>query len=145
MTRTPTKDEIRDLYDNRIILTDSDTWNPEGLSSPCEIATVNIASNASALHCMKENVPLEGLWVCPTMERDAGYIAVGGNYILLSGVSTALTDETLLPCIIDSVNISNTTSKNQHCNISPKSLSEKLRIGLNTAQDTLKITTQQGI
>ena len=67
-TNTPIEDEIRDLYDNRIILTDSDTWNPEGLPSPCEISTVNIVSNASAIHRMKENIPVEGLRVCATME-----------------------------------------------------------------------------
>ena len=33
----------------------------------------------------------------------------------------------------------------RHCDISPKSLSEKLRIGLNTALDALKVTTQQRI
>ena len=27
-TRTPTKDEIRDLFDDCIILTDSNTWDP---------------------------------------------------------------------------------------------------------------------
>ena len=36
-------------------------------------------------------------------------------------------------------------SMNQHCDISPESLSEKLWISLNTARDTLKVTTQQGI
>ena len=126
-------------------MTDSDTWNPEGLPYPCETATVNIVSNASAIHCMKENVPVEGLRVCATVERDTGYIADGGDYRLSLGISTALKDETLFPRIIDCVNIANTTSKNQHCDISPKSLSEKLRIGLNTARDTLEITTQQRI
>ena len=86
--------------------------------------------------------------MCATIEIDAGYITNGGDYRLLSGDLTALTDETLLPRIIDSVNIANTTSKNQHYDNSPNwhnSLSEKLRIGLNTAQDTLKIMTKQGI
>ena len=94
---------------------------------------------------MKEKVPVEGLRVCATMERDAGYKADGGDQRLLSGISTALTDETLLPRIIDSIHIANTTSRNRHCNISPESLSEKLQIGLNTARDTLKVTTQHGI
>ena len=64
---------------------------------------------------------------------------------MLSGISTTLKDETLLPQIVDCVNIANTTSKNWHCDISPESLLQKLRIGLNTAHDTLKVTTQQGI
>ena len=41
--------------------------------------------------------------------------------------------------------IANTTSSDRHCDISPESLSQKLRIGLNTARNTLKVTTQQGI
>ena len=41
--------------------------------------------------------------------------------------------------------IANTTSRDRHCDISPESLSQKLRIGLNTARNTLKVTTQQGI
>ena len=76
------------------------------------------------------------------MERDAGYIEDGGDQRLLSGISTALTDETLLPRIVDCIHIVNTTSRNRHCDISPESLLEKLRIGLNTARDTLKVTTQ---
>ena len=46
---------------------------------------------------------------------------------------------------MDCVHIANITSRNRHCNISTESLSQKLRIGLNTARDTLKVTTQQGI
>ena len=40
--RTPTENEIRNLFDERIILTDSNTWDPECLASPC------VTSNASA-------------------------------------------------------------------------------------------------
>ena len=79
------------------------------------------------------------------MERDAGYIEDGGDQRLLAGISTALTDETLLPRIVDCIHIVNTTSRNRHWDISPESLSEKLQIGLNTARGTLKVTTQQGI
>ena len=61
------------------------------------------------------------LHVCATVERDLDYIKDGGEYQLLSGISTAL-----LSRIIDSVNIANTTSKNRHCDILPESLSEKL-------------------
>ena len=79
----------------------------------------------SALHLMKENVPLEDLCVCATMEIDTGYIEDGGDYQLSSGISTVLSDETLLLRIIDSVNIANTTSKNQYCDISLESLSQR--------------------
>ena len=120
-------------------MTDSSTWDPEGLPSPSEL---NVTSNASTVQKMKGKVPIEDLYVCATMEQDAGYIEDGGNQRLLSGISTALTDETLLPRIIDCIHIANTTSRNRHCDISPESLSENLRIGFNTARDTLKVTTQ---
>ena len=93
---------------------------------------------------LKQKVPVDSLHVCATMERDAGYIEDGGDQRLLSGISTVLTDETLLLRIVDYIHIANTTSRNRHCDISPESLSEKLWIGLNTACDTLKATTQQG-
>ena len=70
---------------------------------------------------------------------------IHGDQRLLSGISTALTDETLFPQIVDCVHIATTTSRKRHCDVSPKSLSQKLWIGLNTACDTLQVTTQQGI
>ena len=121
-TRTPTEDEIRDLFDDRIQLTDHNTWDPVNLSAPRKVSAT-ISSNVSTIQRLNENVSTEGLWVCATMERDAGYIQDGGDQRLLSGVSTASTDETLLPRIINSVHIANTTSRNRHCDISPESLS----------------------
>ena len=144
ITRTPTEDEIRDLFDDRIELTDHNTWDPVNLSVPCKVGAT-ISSNISAIQRLKKDISPEGLRVCATMERDAGYIEDNGDQRLLAGISTALTDETLLPRIVSSVHIANTTSRNRHCDISPESLSAKLRIGLNTARDTLKVTTQQGI
>lgn len=94
---------------------------------------------------MKENVQPVALKVCNTMERYIGYIKDGRNYRLLIRISTVLTDRTLLPCILDSINDPNTISMNRHCDISLKSLSDKWIIVLNTACDTLKSTTQQGI
>ena len=79
------------------------------------------------------------------MKQDAGYIQESGDQQLLSGISIALMDETLLLQIVDCVHIANATSRNWHYDILPESLSQKLRIGLNTAHDTLKVTTQQGI
>ena len=141
-TRTPTDDEIRDLFDDRIVLTDSNTWDPVNLATPHKVSAT---SNISAIQRLKKYISSESLRVCATMKRDAGYIQDGGDQLLLSGISTALTDETLLPRIVDCVHIANATSRNRHCDISPESLSQKLRIGLNTACDTLKVTTQQGI
>ena len=88
---------------------------------------------------MKQGVPAIGIRICETMERDVGYIEDCGDSRKLAGVSTALTDETLLPRLLDNVHIANTISNNRHSDISPESLSDKWRIGLNTAHDTLKI------
>ena len=80
-TRTPKEDEIRDHYDDRIILTDSNTWDPVGLATPRK---VSVTSNTSAVHKIQQKVPVEGFRVCATMERDAGYIEDGGDQQLLS-------------------------------------------------------------
>ena len=141
-TWTSTEDEIRDLFDDRIVLTDSNTWDPVNLATSRKVSAT---SNISAIQRLKKDISSEGLLVCAIMERDASYIQDGGNQRLLSGISTALTDETLLPRIVDCVHIANTTSRNWHCDISPESLSQKLQIGLNTACDTLTVITQQGI
>ena len=71
-------------------MTDSNTWDPVGLATP---HTINATSNTSAVQKMKEKVPVEGLSVYATMERDAEYMADGGNQCILSGISTVLTDE----------------------------------------------------
>ena len=86
--------KLEAFFDNCIILTDSNTWDPGTLAAPRK---VNATSNTSALHKMKENVLVKGLCVCATMERDAGYIKHGGDQRLLSGISTALTDKMLFP------------------------------------------------
>ena len=75
-TRTPTEDKIRSLYDDQIELTDDATWDPGRLPG---IVTVNVTSDASAVLRMKNDVPSEGLRVCATMERDAGYIEDAGD------------------------------------------------------------------
>ena len=140
VTRTPTDDEIRDLFDDRIELTDSNTWDPVNLSAPRKVSAT-VSSNISAIQSLKKDISSKGLRVCATMERDAGYIQDSGDQRMLSGISTALTDETLLPWIINSVHIANTTSRNRHCDILPESLLQKLQMGLNTDCDTLKVTT----
>ena len=110
-TRTQTDDGIRDLFDDRIELTDSNTWDPVNLAASRKVSAT-VSSNISAIQRLKKDISSEGLRVCTTMERDAGYIQDGGDQRLLSGISTALTDETLLPRIVDCVHIANTTSRN---------------------------------
>ena len=106
--RTPTKDEIRDLFDDFIVLTDSNTWDPVTLATPCKVSAT---SNISAIHRMKKDISSEGLRVYATMERDAGSIQDGRDQRLLSGIPTALTDEMLL-LLIDYVHVANTTTRN---------------------------------
>ena len=81
-TRTPTEDEIRDLFDDRIELTDHNTWDSVSLYVPRKVSA-SISSNVSAIQRLKENVPTEGLRVCATMERDAGYIPVSYTHLTL--------------------------------------------------------------
>ena len=70
-TQTPTEDEIRDLFDDHIVLTDSNTWDPVTLAAPHKVSAT---SNTSAVHRMKKDISSEGLCVCATMEKDVGYI-----------------------------------------------------------------------
>ena len=81
-TGTQTENEIRDLFDDRIQLTDHNTWDPVNLSAPRKVSAT-ISSHVSAIQRLKENVSTEGLRVCATMERDAGHIQDGGDQRLL--------------------------------------------------------------
>ena len=149
-TRTPTEQEYKDLFKSRIVLTNEMTWDPNKLVKPSnKRKAVTVESvrtvNSSALHSLRLSVPTESLRVCEEMERDAGLIQGSGDARLLSDVSTAFTDETLLPRIVLNVHVASTTTSDRHCDISPETLSEKWRIGLETARETLRITTQQGI
>ena len=67
VTRTPTDDEIRDLFDDRIELTDSNTWDPVNLAVPCKVSAT-VSSNTSAIQRLKKDISSEGLRVCATME-----------------------------------------------------------------------------
>ena len=48
VTRTPTDDEIRDLFDDCIELIDSNTWDPVNLSAPRKVSAT-VSSNISAI------------------------------------------------------------------------------------------------
>ena len=79
---------------------------------------------------------------------------------LLISISSSLTLETMLPRIPSSVRVatylpennqddsrkvSAIGSKTRHSIASPEELSRKLRVGINTAREILKATTQRGI
>jgi hypothetical protein len=71
--------------------------------------------------------------------------------MLLSHVSEALSDHTMLPRMISAIQVESAqsvgmlTSKTRHSAVSPEELSRKWRIGLETARNTLKATTQYGV
>ena len=173
MSRPPTEQEKRDLFDTRIILTSDDSWDPDNVNAPTRkengevwnrvkkpVRTRHeseVTSNTSAVQVLRRNVCLDALHVCDTEELDAGLVDSDGDARLVAGISTALTDETLLPRIVSNVrvahegieskkiNISDTVSANRHSDISPETLSRHWAIGVETARKTLRVTTQQGI
>ena len=57
-TWTPTEDEIRDLFDDRIELTDHNTWDPVNLSAPCKVSAT-VSSNVSAIQRLKKMYSLK--------------------------------------------------------------------------------------
>ena len=145
---TPSLDEIHELYDKRLVLTSDTEWDPKDLRPPKRKASemkIISSTNLTKIASMRRDVDTMSLRVCSHMERDAGYIQDGSDNRYLSGISTALTDETLLPRMISNVNIAKIASKTRHSDISPKSLSRKWRIGLETSRATFAQTTQQGI
>ena len=147
-SRPPSLDEIHELYDKRLVLTSDAEWNPKDLRPPKRKASemrIVRSTNLTEIASMRRDVDNMSLRVCSHMERDAGYIQDGNDNRYLSGISTALTDETLLPRMISNVNIAKIASKTRHSDISPESLSRKWRIGLETSRATLAQTTQQGI
>ena len=113
-TRPPTPDEICDLFTNRIILTSDETWDPKHLTVPNSHPTSmpNRNSNLSAICSMKNNIDSNALRVCEPLKCDAGYIQDSGDLRLLSGISTALTDKTLLQRLVTNIHVAKTVSAN---------------------------------
>ena len=66
-TRTPTEDEIRDLFDDCIVLTDSNTWDPVKLATPRKVSAT-ATSNILVIQRLKKDISSEGLRVYATME-----------------------------------------------------------------------------
>ena len=60
VTWTPTEDQIRDLFDDRIELTDSNTWDQVNLSAPRKVSAT-VSSNISAIQSLKKDISPEGL------------------------------------------------------------------------------------
>ena len=76
-TRTPTSTEIQQLFDDRIILTSNQVWEPYELKPPNDKAFRS--KNITALQLVKDKVSFRSIQVCETLERDTGYIADYGD------------------------------------------------------------------
>ena len=118
------------------------------LTSHVDVYPMNEYPHFAAL---RSRVNASALEVCDRQETDAGLMPDWDEERKLSMISTALTDETLLPRIVSNVmidglrNVFTAASKDRHSDISPESLSRKWNIGLRTAKQTLEKTLQQGI
>ena len=148
------------MFDTQIILTSDDVWDPDNVIAPTRkengevwnrvkkpVRTRHeseVTSNTSAVQVLRRNICLDALHVCDIEKLDAGLLDSDRDARLVAGVSTALTDETLLPRIVSNVrvayegiesnkiNISDTVSANRHSDISPETLSRHWAIGVET-------------
>ena len=137
-TRVPSNDELE--YCPRIILTSDLPWDPSQPMLPSLTRDrglkANQVSQVNSFHPVYNDC-----------ESD----------LALSRISAALTTRTLLPALMTNIRytgeesssnanvISSVNSRARHADISPEALAEKWKIGLQTAKDTLKVTTQNGI
>ena len=152
-TRVPSQDEIE--HCPHIIMTSELPWDPSQLTVPLSPAprdgdkrtrTTRVDQVSSRLNTSR--APNYGSWRLPLDE--------GESDIALSKVSTALTPKTMLSALATSVRysgeedlkmtkVSAVNTRSRHADVTPEVLAEKWRIGLQTAKDTLKVTTQNGI
>ena len=150
-SRVPTRLELDTLP--RVVMTSDELWDPASLftqrSSEEEAHTRMVSSikiNQETIHCDPDEPQCE--FNDPESDK------------LLVGISSSLTLETMLPRILSSVRVATYLPENQgtdsrkvsaigsktrHSIVSPEELSRKWRVGINTARETLKATTQRGI
>ena len=133
-SRTPRDDEIKNCP--HVILTSESPWDPSALSYP--------------LGEKKEEEELRFGGVKQIYQVDSTrHAPIDQDYISL--LSPAYSPRELLPALISNVrvktynNTSAVNSQERHSEISPENLASKWKIGLQTARDTLKVTTQLGI
>lgn len=128
-TRAPTQDEIQHCT-RTIIMCDDTEWDPHN---------VNINVN------QKHNVDLTRTISAVASSRTRQCI---DDELMLSSISPALTDFTMLPALISQVhvaNVSSITSDTRHSSISPDNLASKWKVSLETARNTLHATTQHAV
>jgi hypothetical protein len=135
-TRVPTGWELENC--KSIQVTDSTVWNPSnvtiaGVSSDPDLPMMEIATRRSLFALRATNTD--------TSEESCNDLAPYNELTLLSrmigkvNVATAHRD----------VNVSFVGSKERHSQVNAETVARKFRCGLETAQRTLKTTTQRGV
>jgi hypothetical protein len=152
-SRVPSKYEL-DNYP-RIVMTNDELWDPASLRlSPNSSEEEEYNRMVSSVHINHETVH------CNPNEPQMNFDAHESD-IVLASVSSTLTMETMLPRILSSIRvatylpqnpqedddrkISAVGSKTRHSDVTPEELSRKWRVGIDTARQTLKVTTQLGV
>jgi len=150
-SRVPTMLNLSEC--NRIVLTSDAEWDPSNISlqdwSNEEVDHQRLISSVRRGMVDVEAFPEEPQ-VCMSH-------SFAGSDALLASVSSALTDETMYPCLVAAVRVHNadctepcqigsaTVSDRRLSVVSAEGLEKKWRIGINTAKLTLKATTQHGL
>jgi hypothetical protein len=135
-------------------MTSDELWDPASLFEQC-------SSEEEAHTRLVSSVKINQDTVCCNPDEPQSEHDDPESDQLLVDVSSSLALETMLPLILSSVrvatylpetpqdisqNVSAIRSiKTRHSVVSPEELSKKWRVGVNTARQTLKTTTQRGI
>jgi hypothetical protein len=132
LTRAPTENEIINCT-RKISMCSDEEWDPSA-PSPGDSSTNDTEHDRFIMTLNRLNDR-------PGYNFDDYY---------LSDISDALTDRSMLTHMISSIRVnsvktSQLTSATRHSIVTPEALSNKWRIGLDTAKNTLKVTTQFGI
>ena len=144
-TRVPSWEEVN-TCPRRIVMTDDCDWDPFTLElrprSKEEEERRNIISSVRINSVDVSAYPNEPQILTSYHESD----------LVLSSVSSALCDETMVPRLVSSVNVAtymrdaaSVATKQRHSSVNAEELARKWHIGLETARKTFKVTTQYGI
>ena len=145
-TRVPTEDELQQCP--HVVLTSELPWDPSELQSPylpTEEEHRIFGVSASSVAQWRPN---------RVLRRHSNEGLLPESDCMLAQISVALTQQSLLPAIVaclrctgneNEAAVSAVNTKSRHSSVTPEELARKWRIGLQTAKDTLKVTTQNGI
>ena len=110
-------------------MTSDEEWDPRKLQCP-KVSQVTTLADTTPVDeyptfaSLRSRVNASALQTCDDLERDAGSMPLFDEERKLSMISTALTDETLLPRLVSNVNIDGTkhgifatTSDDRHSDI----------------------------